>query len=287
MSEESFNLRIAVIGLGLMGGSLAYALRGFRNSFLVGYDADEEIRRQAEKKKAVDHCAASLPEAVKNADLVIFCSSPSSILYNMESSLADFKNGALVSDVCGVKRDIAALAVEKFPDYVDYIGLHPMAGKEVGGFINADPLIFKDAGFIIVLPPRPYQEKHLRLLEELSLYAGAGRVAVNRTCEHDKIISYTSDLMHISAAMLCAEYHHGMTTAHTAGAFRDCTRIARIDPDLWTDLFLRNAENILEQLDRYHSGLSAFREALATRDAGTLHALLQKASRNKELMMTL
>jgi prephenate dehydrogenase len=287
MSTESCNLKIAVIGLGLMGGSLAYALRGFRNSFIAGYDADEEIRRQAIQKKAVDYCAASLPEAVKDADVVIFCSSPSSILHNMEASLADFKPGALVSDVCGVKRDIAALAVGKFPDHVDYIGLHPMAGKEVGGFINADPLIFKDAGFIIVLPPRAYQEKHLRLLEELSLYIGAGRVAVNRTSEHDAIISYTSDLMHISAAMLCAGYHPGMTAAHTAGAFRDCTRIARIDPDLWTDLFLRNATNILEQLDRYRGSLSAFREALAAGDADALHALLQKASRNKELIMTL
>jgi prephenate dehydrogenase len=287
MSTESCDLKIAVIGLGLMGGSLAYALRGFRNSFIAAYDADEEIRRLAGEKKAVDHYAPSLPEAVKDADLVIFCSSPSSILHNMEASLADFKPGALVSDVCGVKRDIAALAAEKFPDHVDYIGLHPMAGKEVGGFINADPLIFKNAGFIIVLPPRAYQEKHLRLLEELSLYIGAGRVAVNRTGEHDAIISYTSDLMHISAAMLCAGYHPGMTAAHTAGAFRDCTRIAQIDPDLWTDLFLRNAENILEQLDRYRGSLSVFREALAAGDSDALHSLLQKASRNKELIMTL
>lgn len=277
---------IAVIGLGLMGGSLAYALNGFRNCAITGYDTDAATLDAALERGAVGNAASSPREAVENADLTIFCSGPASIIDNIGASLGFFKEGSVITDICGVKRDILAFVQKHLPPGLDYVGLHPMAGKEVGGFVNADPAIFKGAGFIIVLPEK-YAQSSVSLLEELCRHIGAGRIVTNRSGEHDRIIAYTSDLMHISATALCADYPESMTMAHTAGAFRDCTRIADIDAALWTELLTKNSENIIPHLKGYISALSALEKALEEDDRTYIHNFLQKAADNKRKMLTL
>ncbi len=277
-------LEISIVGLGLMGGSLAYALRGFRDCRITGYDIDEKVLSAALERRAVDRAANSLEEAAAVADITIFCSGPASIIRNMEMCVGFFKPGSVVTDICGVKEEIAAFAREKLPHVVDYVGLHPMAGKEVGGFDNADPGIFKGAGFIVVLPGR-FRKSSVMLLDELCRYIGAGRIEANRPGEHDEIIAYTSDLMHISAAALCADYPDGMTLAHTAGAFRDCTRIANLDPELWTELLALNASKIVPHLKKYISALSGLEKALENDDREFICGLLKKTSENKRKML--
>jgi prephenate dehydrogenase len=285
MKNDSFT--IAVLGLGLIGGSLAYALHGFRpNMVIIGYDIDPETTALALAHKAVSRVAPSPEAAVQEADLTIFCSSPSSIFDNLGKCLPRCKNGSVVTEVCGVKQAISAFITEHLPPGVDYIGLHPMAGKEVGGFVNAEAALFQNTGFILIIPEN-CRPASVALLEELSHYVGAGRVVRNGAAEHDAIIAYTSDLMHIAATMLCADYPANMTMAHTAGAFRDCTRIAQIDAALWRELLLDNADNILPPLEQYIQNLSALREALAANDGEALQALLQRAHDHKVTMKTL
>jgi len=278
--------KTAIIGLGLMGGSLAYALRGFRNGKIVGFDINAKVMEAAKEKEAVDSCAAAPEEAVAGADLVIFCSAPGSVMENMGRAIPFCKDGAVLTDVCGVKKEILAFVSANLPPRLNYAGLHPMAGKEVSGFENAEAGLFRGAGFIIVVP-ESYKEETVGLLRALSLYAGAGRVVVNREEEHDALIAYTSDLMHISASALCADYPENITMAHTAGAFRDCTRVARIDALLWTELFTKNAKNIIACLDIYTNNLLKFKEAMERDDKPFIHDFLQKANDNKNKILTL
>ena len=278
--------KIAIIGLGLMGGSLAYALHGFRECKRIGYDIDESTTQQALERGAIDHIATSLEGAVHETDLSIFCSGPDSIIHNMHVCLPFFKDGSIVTEVCGVKHEIMEFITVNLPENIHYAGLHPMAGKEVGGFANADPSIFKGAGFILIKPNGCPNNVEL-LLKELSFYVGAGRVVTNTLEEHDALIAYTSDLMHIAATAICADYPANMTMAHTAGAFRDCTRVARIDADLWTPLLTKNAGNIIPCLEIYIDNLTQFKQALINDDKPFIHEFLRAASENKEKMLEL
>ncbi|MCL2084432.1 MAG: prephenate dehydrogenase/arogenate dehydrogenase family protein [Oscillospiraceae bacterium] len=280
------DFQISVIGLGLMGGSLAFALRGFRDCRITGYDLDASVAAAALERGAIDRAAASPREAADGASLTLFCSSPHTIIENMRMCIPIFKKGSVVSDICGIKRDIFAFAERHMPPHADYVGTHPMAGKEVGGFVNADPRIFAGAGFILT-PSERCRPESAELLREAALYAGAGRVVINRAGEHDRLIAYTSDLMHISAAALCADFPPDMTMAHTAGAFRDCTRIADIDAELWTELLTENADNIKPFLDAYISALTDVKSALARDDRVFLNSFLSRAARNKRRIKTL
>jgi len=277
---------IAIVGLGLMGGSLAYGLRGFKDCEIIGTDIDTQSIKKALKAGAIDKSANTVKEAVKQADLAIFCTPPKAILSYLDTHIGYFKKGAVITEICGVKHEIVSAVTSKLPPDVDYIGLHPMAGKEVDGFDNADAAIFRNAGFLLVLHDR-CRESTVTLMKELSAYVGAGRVCINRALEHDGIIAYTSDLMHIAAAALCEEYPPNMTMAHTAGAFRDCTRIANINAALWTELLVANADSIIPCLETYIKNLSAFKTALKENDQAFMHGFLDKACVNKKEMQKL
>lgn len=275
---------IAVIGLGLMGGSFAYALHGFASYSIIGYDTNENTLHQAKAYGAIDTAANSLIDAVADADVVLYCSSPSSTIANILKSLPYLKKGCIISEICGAKKDIYDIIMEHLPMDLEYIGLHPMAGKEVGGFINADSTLFQNAGFIMVLPEN-YKVDTVIFMKSLCKHVGAGRIVCNTPAQHDDIIAYTSDLMHIASVALCVSYPQNMTMAHTAGSFRDCTRIATIDADLWTELFVKNVESIMPHLRQYIDNLQDFAHALAIDDKATIHTFLRIATENKKDML--
>ena len=274
-------MKITIIGLGLMGGSLAYALAGFKNSIITGADTNENTRRLALEKGAVKEVFDEPRDAVKDADIVIFCTPPEAILTAFDELKNDFKPGATVTEICGVKRQIAKKAAETLPKNVTYIGIHPMAGKEVWGFENADPAIFKNCGMIIT-PDENSTEAAEKTMRELALHIGAARIAVAPPGEHDRIIAYTSDLMHASASALCADLPDGFDLAFTAGAFRDCTRVAHLDPNLWTQLFLENADMLTLAIEHHINNLETLKKAIKTEDRDELFTLLTKTSQTKK-----
>ena len=273
--------KISIIGLGLMGGSFAYALRDFNNCEITGFDINEETMKKALSANAADKLAGNVKEAVCDAELVIFCTPPHNIVKDITENIKHFKNNSVVTEICGVKREIYSKIIPILPENIDFVGIHPMAGKEVGGFANSDKSIFQGAGFVIVSHEK-CKSASVNLLEDISSYVGAGRICVNNAEEHDNIIAYTSDLMHISAAALCKSYPQNMTLTHTAGAFRDCTRIADIDAELWTELCLNNSGNILPYLQKYIDNLTEFRTALESGDEKFINKFLADASENKK-----
>jgi prephenate dehydrogenase len=276
--------RIGIIGLGLMGASLAGALRGWRDAAIVGADTLAGARDRAASLGMVDEAYADAREAIHGADLVIFCVYAHRIPSLIEGNTQAFRPGTLVTDICGVKSGLYAKIEGMLPEGTDYVGIHPMAGKERAGFENADPAIYKNSGFIICPLPESRQE-NIALMREMASYIGAARVALCPPDEHDSIIAYTSDLMHIASAGLCADFHPGMTSAFTAGAFRDCTRVADIDAEAWTELLMDNRKFTKDRLDRYIASLTAIRRALADGDGQTLFGILSRAGENKREML--
>jgi prephenate dehydrogenase len=276
--------RIGIIGLGLMGASLAGALRGWRGAVIAGADTLAGARERALSLGMVDEAYVDAGEAINGADLVIFCVYAHLIPSLIEENVGVFRPGALITDICGVKSGLYAKLKGLLPEGTGYVGIHPMAGKERAGFGNADPAIYQNSGFIICPLPASRQE-NIALMREMASHIGAVRVAVCPPGEHDSIIAYTSDLMHIASAGLCADFHPGMASAFTAGAFRDCTRVADIDAEAWTELLMDNRVFVRERLDRYITTLTAIRRALTDGDGQALFGILSRAGENKREML--
>ena len=276
--------QICVVGLGLMGASMARALRGFRGASIVGADVRGDVCALAEQDGTVERAYTDAGEAIEGSDLVIFCVYAHHIPPIARQNGGAFKPGAVLCDICGVKSGLYAELLPLLPKNTDYVGLHPMAGKERDGFENADPAIYKNSGFIISPLPSTKPETTV-LARELAVHVGAARIAEVPPEKHDEIIAYTSDLMHIAAAALCVNFHPEMTLAFTAGAFRDCTRIADINAGAWTELLLSNRKHTADCLDKYIESLEKIRLALGRNDAAGLHALLERAGENKREML--
>lgn len=277
-------MNIAVIGLGLMGASLAGALKGFRGARIIGADRRPEVCRQALETGLVEAAQTEAGPILAEADVAILCLYARDIPELIRANLDQLKPGMVLADICGVKSRLYPALKELLPPTVEYIGLHPMAGKERDGFENADPAIYQNCGFIIC-PVEGTQDSTVRLMEDLGRHIGAGRLAVAGPDRQDEIIAYTSGLMHIAAAGLCLDFHPQMTSAFAAGAFRDCTRVADINAGAWTELLMDNRPPILDRLDKYMAALEDFRRALADSDEAGLHHLLETAGNNKRKML--
>jgi len=279
MNQDS-QFTIGIVGLGLMGASLALALRGFRDAALFGVDANESVCEKATADGVVDEATTNAGSVMARADLLIFCVYARHIPNIIEANAAHLKPGCVVSDICGVKTSLYEQIMPLLPDKINYVGVHPMAGKERDGYENAEAGLYKNSGFLIT-PTEKSTETGIALMKELAGYIGAARVQVTTPREHDAVIAYTSGLMHIAAAGLCVNPHPGTRPIFTGGAFRDCTRVADINAEAWTELLMDNRENTAQALDQYLDDLNAMRNALNENASDQLRSLLAKAGENK------
>jgi prephenate dehydrogenase len=275
---------VGIVGLGLMGGSLALALRGFRSARLLGADADDLVCRRAQAAGTVHQATTNTGDVVAQADLLLFCVYAHHIPALLSEHARRLKPGCVLSDICGVKTPLYRAIAPLLPPGVDYVGVHPMAGKERDGYENAESGLYHGAGFLIT-PTAHSSDSGVALMKELAGYIGAARLAVVSPQEHDALIAYSSDLMHIASAALCVHPHPAIHPAFTAGAFRDCTRVADINADAWTELLMDNCGNTVRALNQYLDDLAAVRAALETHDKEALRALLQTAGANKRTML--
>ena len=276
--DPSFSPTVGIAGLGLIGGSLALAFKksGLR---VAGYDRDEKAVFPA-RETGID---ASLdPGVVLGCDFVFVALYPEGIIDFVKANTGKFKNGALVIDCCGVK---GLVTRELFPVCrgrgFSFIGGHPMAGTERSGFAAANPELFSGASFIMT-PPDGLKKDTLSRAKELVLRAGFGRVVVTTPEHHDRMIAFTSQLPHALACSYvkseCCPGHNG----YSAGSYRDVSRVAHLDPELWADLFLDNREALGAELDGMIKNLSEIRAAVGADDRETLARLLGEARRIKD-----
>lgn len=274
--------RIVVVGLGLIGGSMAMALQGFEGYEVVGVVRSTSTYQKAVERHAADRVTYNAAEELPGADVVILAQDPQGIVSFLEEHRSHFKPGSVIVDVCGVKRAIVDGA-RCLPDDVDFIGCHPMAGKEVSGIDNAEAGLFRNTHFIMT-PPEGVGEEHVELVERMARYCQFRDVIRTTPERHDEMIAYTSQLMHIIALSVCDDEELFSCRGFEGGSFRDCTRVAALDVGLWTQLFSLNREALSRTVKRLEGRLAAYRRAIETQDNELLAAMLTHSAARKKLM---
>ena len=266
--------RVAIIGLGLLGGSIGLAIRQYLPGVATsGYDRDPETRRRAATRGLADRIGESAADAVRDCDLVIFCVPPGAMREAAREVASALPAGALVSDVGSCKQSIAAALAEALPSHA-IIPAHPVAGTE-----NSGP----DAGFAelfqnrwcIVTPPDDANPHQLTKLVQFWEALGAN-VEVMEAGHHDLVLAVTSHLPHLIAYTIVGtasdleDVTQSEVIKYSAGGFRDFTRIAASDPTMWRDVFIANKDAVLEMLQRFTEDLTALQRAIRTGDGQML-----------------
>ncbi len=267
--------KIAVVGLGLIGGSILKALQGFENTEFYGIDLNADVIRQARAEGLIGAEELAESEILAQADVVFICLHPAAAVDYINRG--GFKSGALVTDVCGIKRAV----LNKITNTnVDFIGGHPMAGKEASGFYASDATLFYGASYLLTPSPENTEE-HLALLKRMVTYMGCREVVMTTAEEHDDMIAYTSQLMHVVATVLCDSKRLDRAQSFSAGSLRDCTRVAKLDSRLWSQLFLENKDSLLSCIKEFEDSLQEVKNYLIAEDKTNLEAFLHRCSERK------
>ena len=272
--------KILVVGLGLIGGSLAMALRGFEDFEVVGAVRSQSTYSKAAERHAADRLTFDPAGELPGADVVVLCQDPAGIIGFLREHRERFKPGCLIWDVCGVKTAVME-AAQCLPSGVDFIGCHPMAGKEVSGIDNAEGTLFRNTHFIVTPGPAATAE-HLELLRRMADHCRFGDVIITTPERHDEMIAYTSQLMHVIAVSVCADEGLFSCKGFEGGSFRDCTRVAALDPAMWTQLFTLNAPALCRVVGALEERLGQYRRAIETGDREALLSMLAQASGRKK-----
>lgn len=242
--------KILIVGLGLMGGSYAMALRrlGF---YISGIDTDKETIEYALQNGIIDEGHTETAEnCVSAADAVIFALYPTAFKNWIEKYQQFLKPGAFITDVTGVKSCIVYDIQNTLRDDVEFIAAHPMAGREVSGIRGCDDKIFRDANYIVV-PTEKNTKEGIAWCKRLGQILGFKKISVLSPEEHDKMIGFVSQLTHCIAValMTCSDNRH--LADYTGDSFRDLTRIARINDKMWSELFDLNKDALISEMDKF------------------------------------
>ncbi len=272
-------MTVGILGLGLIGGSLARAYAKAGHTVYV-CNRDQNMLEFAKLTGAVDD--ALTEQNIPDCDLILLAIYPEGCIRWLERNAHLISKNALVIDCCGVKTDICDRC---FPLAVQYgftfVGGHPMAGSHHSGFKYSRSNLFQGAPMVLV-PPRFDDMELLDTVKESLSPCRFGSFSVTTAAEHDKMIAFTSQMPHIlSNAYIkspTALNHKGFS----AGSYKDLTRVAWLNAPMWAELFLENQENVLAELDFYIKSLQAYRDAVAASDMDTLTALLDEGKRRKE-----
>ncbi len=273
-------MTIGIVGLGLIGGSLAKAFKFNTDYTVLAYDIDEVSYKRAVLVNAVD---GRLEKSnIGECDFIFIALYPKATVEYMEEHAEFIKRGTIVIDCCGVKEFVCSSLFELAAKHgFDYVGGHPMAGKQFSGFRYASEKLFDDACMILV--PKPGED--INLLERIKkclMRAGFGHITVTSAEKHDEIIAYTSQLAHVVSNAFVksprAEAHKGFS----AGSYKDLTRVAKLSENMWTELFLENRGNLVSELDFIIDSLTEYRDALVENDGEKLKTLLREGRCRKE-----
>ncbi len=265
-------MTVGVVGLGLIGGSIVKSVRKYTNSIIFGADLDKTTLEKAISQGTLDGELTALN--MKACDLVMVAIPPKATAAWIEKNAENLCGTTLV-DLCGVKRyicDTAEPLAEKYG--FSFVGGHPMAGKEVSGYENADADLFKNASMI--LTPGSCDKDKVSWLSEFFLSLGFGRVTLSTPEEHDEIISYTSQLAHIASNAYIKSPSAQRQMGFSAGSYKDLTRVAKLDASLWTELFSCNRDYVTAELKVLIENLNEYLAALESGDDELLCELLQK-----------
>ncbi len=272
-------MNILVVGLGLIGGSLCKALKKYTYHTVTGCDLNHDIENAALRDVALDNV---FDGNYKGYDLVIIALFPEASEKFLEDHAHEIEKGTLITDVCGIKGDFSD-RIKKISESngLRYVGIHPMAGKEFGGYYNSTADLFLKANFIVA-PFADSSEKDIEMLTSVAKEIGAGKIVVTSPENHDKMIAYTSQLAHIVSSAYVKSPELSLECGFSGGSFQDMTRIATMNEKMWTDLFMQNRENLRYELDTLIANLNKYSEALKRGDSEKLRSLIAEGRELKE-----
>ncbi|WP_173434801.1 prephenate dehydrogenase [Sharpea azabuensis] len=272
-------MKITVVGLGVIGGSFVKALKG-KGYEVYGVDKDVDTLNRAKEDGCIIEGFVDGEEIIPETDLTIICLYPSLVLDFIKN--AHFKSRSVVSDAVGIKSYFIEQALEMIPEDVEYISVHPMAGREKKGYAYASADVFKNANFIII-QHETNDEQKIKKMQHLAGKLGFRSVKIMSPYEHDEIISYTSQLPHVMAvALMNSDTQKYDTGKYIGDSFRDLTRIANINEDLWTELFLNNKRYLLSSIRHFEKQLDIMKKAIYDDDDETLKECFRESTKRRE-----
>lgn len=276
------NTKFLIVGLGLLGGAYAKALK--KNGYIVNaVDINKDSIEYALENKIIDEGAVSDYESlIEKADVIISGLYPTTMVEWIKENQKYFKKGCIITDVSGVKRGIVDKVQEILSKNIEFISSHPMAGREVSGVRNSDENIFKIANFIIT-PTEKNTDEGIKFVRELGEILGFRNITQLSLEEHDKMIGFVSQLTHVIAVSLMNTNDNTHLVEYTGDSFRDLTRIAKINEVLWSELFLLNKEILVKEIDDFAAELNNFRENLVNEDAEGMKKLFIQSTERRKL----
>ena len=275
-------MNIVIVGLGVIGGSFAMGLKeaGYNNVF--GVDVDEHTLTKAKSLGLIKEGCKTGESFFKEADLTILAIYPKLVKKFIEDNKESFKAGSIITDATGIKEMFIKDIIEILPENVDFVFGHPMAGREKRGIDFATNDVFKGANYIIT-PIERNKKENLDLVENIALKMGFKRVRRITPEFHDEMIGFTSQLPHAMAVALINSDEEGRDTGSFIGdSYRDLTRIANINEELWSELFLGNKNNLLKAINNFELELDLIKKAIHDNDKETLMMYFKKSSERRE-----
>ncbi len=285
MKDRIEELTVTVVGLGVIGAAFAQSFRKIGIKTIYGIDIDEETIKKAEEKNMINKGFLETREPLQKSDLVIITLYPNIVKSFFVNNIKNFKENVIITDVIGIKgkiiKEIKPI-IEKSEKNIDFVFGHPMAGREKRGIDFADSKVFQNANYILIKDEKNKKE-NLELLSEIIKKMGFKSVSFLTAEEHDEIIAFTSQLTHAIAVSLVNSDNQKYDTNRFIGdSYRDLTRIAKINEDLWSELFLGNKENLLKMIEQFENELDIIKEALKNNDIGTLKEQFIISTRRRE-----
>ena len=276
------NTNILIVGLGLLGGSYARALtkKGYRVDAITR-SRDSIDYALAEGMIAIGSNEVD-PALVGNADLVIFALYPNTFVNWIREHQHLFKSGAIITDVTGVKSPVVSEIQAMLRPDVEFIAAHPMAGREVGGVRNSDEGIFRGANYVVT-PSARNTPKAIELCQDLGRVLGFANISTLSPTEHDDIIAFVSQLTHCIAVALMTCQQTDNLQDYTGDSFRDLTRIARMNDEMWSELFLLNRDALLRQIELFSQELIRLKLLLLSGDREGLREMMRQSTARRAL----
>ena len=273
-------MTVGIVGLGLIGGSLAKAYQRDPSVTVLAWNRGRSTLEFAMLDGAVD--GELTGENLKDCDLVLIALYPQASMDYMTAHADDFSKTGIVMDCAGVKREICRFGFDlaKKHGFI-FVGGHPMAGTQFSGFKYAKATLY-DRAPMVVVPPVYDDPDFLERIKELLKPAGFGRISVTTAQDHDEMIAFTSQMCHVVSNGYIKSPTAARHKGFSAGSYKDLTRVAWLNPGMWSELILDNRENMLAEMDAFIASMQAYRDAIAANDHDTLCALLEEGKRRKE-----
>lgn len=280
--KKLIDMKIMIVGLGLIGGTYAKILTD-KGIIVNAIDINKDSIEYAKNNNFIKTGYTDVKkEYFDDIDLIIFCLYPNDFIDWIKKYKSFIKKGTLITDVTGIKSYIVDNIKKELVDIGEFVPSHPMAGGERNGIKNINTEVFKNANFIVV-DTNEATKDGIERIEELGKILGFSKISILSKEKHDEMIAYLSQLTHVIAVSLMTGLYDEGLSNYTGDSFRDLTRIARINENMWSELFLLNKDYLLREMDKFEIEFNKMKEYLIKDDKESIKAMMRESTKRRNL----